>query len=905
MVDESRDLTIEDLSPKRPVPFHAMPTEDALRALGASASQGLAEARVADLRARYGWNELAEVPAEPAWKRLLAQFNELVVWILIAAALVSGALGEWADGLAIVAIVLLNGILGFIQEDRAEKALAALQKLAAPLARVLRDGLLRSLPARDLVPGDLVRVEAGDHVPADARIVESYDLRVQEAALTGESAPVDKTAAAVLPGEAPIGDRANMLHAGTVVSTGKGDAIVAATGMATELGAIVGLVQRYKPDPTPLQRRLAELGKVLVAVCGVIVALIFVLQVARGTPVVEAFLLSVCLAVAAVPEGLPAIVTVSLALGLQRMVKRNALIRKLPSVETLGAVTVICSDKTGTLTRNEMTVRSVYAGGVWFTVDGEGFRPVGAFRKAGQAIDLAKETDLLKALDVGAWCNNARVAPSAADPNQWEVIGDPTEGALIVAAMKAGLGPHGGVKLSEVPFSSERRAMSVVVGGPGRTPVMHMKGATEVILSRCTSELRGGAQAPLSAERRAEIQRAADEMASRAMRVLGLAYREPASGAEEDLVFAGLVAMIDPPREEAKEAVRRCREAGIRPVMITGDHPATALAIARELGIAEREDEVLTGVELSSLAEDALLARVEAVSVYARVSAEHKLRVVSAWKRRGQVVAMTGDGLNDAPALRAADIGIAMGKAGTDAAKEASAMVLTDDNFRSIVDAVEEGRGIFDNIQKAVFFLLSCNAGEIFVMLLAALCGWPAPLVPIQLLWINLVTDGLPALALGMEPAEPDLMRRRPRPPREPVITLRRGFSMLFVGLLIGGATAIGFYAFLGGDSANLPQARTAAFSIMVYSQIFYAFACRSYRYTMPELGWFTNPYLLAAIGLSALLQLAVVALPFARPVFETHPHSATQAALVLALSLVPVTVLEVGKIVWKRAGRA
>jgi Ca2+-transporting ATPase len=892
------------LAPARPEEpaSHAAPAETVLKRFASDARRGLTDAQVAELRSRHGFNQLAEAPPEPLWRKFLGQFNELVIWILIVAAVIAGAMGEWIDTLAILAIVLLNGFLGFLQEERAERALLALQKLSTPLAKVLRNGVLQSLPARELVPGDRLELEAGDNIPADARLLEAFGLRVQEAALTGESVPVDKDPASVLSPATPLGDRRNMVYLGTVVAAGKASAVVVATGMDTELGRIAGMLQRHEPEPTPLQRRLAELGRVLVVVCLVIVGIIFGLELWRGGALLEVFLLSVSLAVAAVPEGLPAVVTMALALGLQRMVKRNALIRKLPSVETLGAVTVICSDKTGTLTRNEMTVRELLAGGERYAVTGTGYTPRGQFVRAEEAVDPQAHADLILTLTIAAHCNNARLLPRGDD---WQVLGDPTEGALVVAALKAGIDVAARPELlSEVPFDSERKMMSVVVAGDAA--VLYSKGAPEVLLPRCSTERRAGRVEPLTDGRRQEILQASADMAARALRVLALAYREqPDSGQTEDpetdLVFAGLVGMIDPPREEVKEAVGKCREAGIRPVMITGDHPATALAIARELGIAESGDRALPGRELDDWSDDALAGQVEQVPVYARVTAEHKLRIVRAWKGRGQVVAMTGDGVNDAPAVKAADIGIAMGLTGTDVTKEASDMVLTDDNFASIVNAVEEGRGIFDNIQKFVHYLLACNAGEVLLMFFAAVVGWPAPLLAIQILWINLVTDGLPALALGMEPPERDIMKRPPRPPHEPVITAGRGGLILWHGLLVAGVAAVGFALSYQGNADHLPHARSVAFCVVAFAQLFFSFGCRSQSRTMPELGLFSNPYLIAAIAISGLLQLGVVTLPFAQPIFGTATHLTTEWLLVLGLALTPVTVIEVTKLV--RAG--
>lgn len=892
--------------------WFAMSGDDVLREFIVDSASGLSSDEVARRREQSGWNALAEAPPVPRWKKLLGQFKELVIWILIVAAVISGAMGEWIDTAAILAIVVVNGIIGYLQEEKAGRALAALQRLSAPMAKVIRNGTLQSVPARELVPGDRIELEAGDNVPADVRLLSGFGLRIQEAALTGESVPVDKDAVSVLNKNAPLGDRRNMAYMGTVTTAGKAAAVVVATGMDTELGHIAGLLQRSEPESTPLQRRLAELGKVLVLVCLVIVVVIFALQLARGGQLLETLLVSVSLAVAAVPEGLPAVVTLTLALGLQRMVKRNALVRKLPSVETLGSVTVICSDKTGTLTRNEMTVREIVTGGKRFQVTGGGYAPHGQFLESrNEPINPHDEPDLVQVLTTAARCNNATVSARDDDAGSWQVIGDPTEGALVVAALKAGIQAHDREHqvLHEIPFDSERKAMSVVLRGPDGTSVMHTKGAPEVILAKCIAERRGGKVEPLTDARRGEIMQANSEMASRALRVLALAYRDHSETqgteyAENELIFAGLVGMIDPPREEATEAVRKCHAAGIRPVMITGDHPETALAIARELHIAGDAEEAISGQELNEMSDAELQTQVDQIAVYARVSAEHKLRVVRAWKQRGQIVAMTGDGVNDAPAVKAADIGIAMGVTGTDVTKEASDMVLTDDNFASIINAVEEGRGIFDNIQKFVHYLLSCNAGEVLLMFFAAVIGWPVPLLAIQILWINLVTDGLPALALGMEPPERDIMERPPRPPHEAVITRNHGLLILFHGTLIASVAALGFWLIYQGDAANLHRARTATFCIAAYSQLFFAIGCRSQRFTLPELGLFSNPQFLGAVVVSGLLQLSVVTLSFAQPAFETTAQTSSEWLLILLLSIAPVTIIEVGKLLRAALGR-
>jgi P-type Ca2+ transporter type 2C len=906
---------------------HSMELGQLAAALGSDTEMGLAEAQVADLRAAHGSNQLAQAPPIPLWRRLLGQFKDLVIWILIVAAVIAAVMGEVTDAVAILAIVLLNGIIGFVQEEKAERALAALRNMSSPMAKVLRGGAIQQIPAADLVPGDRIELEAGDHVPADARLISAFSLQVQEAALTGESTAAEKDAAAVLPPETSLGDRRNMVYQGTVASTGKASAIVVATGMKTELGRIAGLLARQTRELTPLQRRLAELGRVLVVVCLVLVAIVFVLQLRRGGDLFQVFLVSVSLAVAAVPEGLPAVVTLALALGLQRMAARHALVRKLPSVETLGSVTVVCTDKTGTLTRNEMTVRTVIAGDREFHVSGSGYKPEGRFHLAtpsassshddgsasnapeaapvsNEAINAADYPDLRLLLTAAARCNSARLVRSGDQQDAWQVIGDPTEGALLVTAMKAGIDTtrNDFQLISEIPFDSNRKAMSVISKETDGSEVIYTKGAPEVVLAMCNRQIHDERERPLTDEIRQRILRKNAALADQALRVLALAYRRRGADGNElkeaELVLAGLAGMIDPPREEAKPAVESCHSAGIRPIMITGDHPATARAIASELGILSAKDGVMTGQELENASDDELIAKVEQISVYARVSAEHKLRVVKAWQRRGEIVAMTGDGVNDAPAIKTADIGIAMGIAGTDVTKEASDMVLTDDNFRSIVNAVEEGRCIFDNIQNIVHYLLACNAGEVLFMFSAAAAGWPLPLAAIQILWINLVTDGLPALALALEPPDQGVMQRPPRPPHEPVLTLRRAWRIVFHGALVATATAIGFWLIYQGRAERLDQARTVAFCILAFAQLFFSFACRSERYTLLQLGLFTNRYLLAAILLSGLLQLSVVLLPFVRHFFEVPAAlPGSEWLLILLLALAPVTVVELVKL--------
>jgi P-type Ca2+ transporter type 2C len=892
-------------------PWHHAKADEVVRLLRTDVANGLSTSEV-EVRARqYGANELAEAPYQQWWLKLLNQFNEVVIWILIAATILSAIMGDWLEAGAIFAIIILNALLGFFQEQKADKALAALKKLSSPVARVIRAGQLRSVAAATLVPGDVIEIEAGDHIPADARLVTSFGVKTQEAALTGESDPVDKDGSALFSEGATTAERANMVFTGTTAVAGKARAVVTATGMDTELGRIAGFLKTQEREPTPLQKRLAELGRVLIIACLVLVAIIFALQLLRGESLAETFLLAVSLAVAAVPEGLPAVVTIALALGLQRMVKRNALIRRLASVETLGAVTVICSDKTGTLTRNEMTVTEIVTGNRHYRISGTGYEPRGEFAALAtgsddtmesKQVDPLNEGDLLAALTIGIWCNNARLQGPTDHDIQWRIIGDPTEAALIVAAKKAGLerdSEHAIVH--EIPFDSKRKLMSVVVKDAHHRLVNYTKGAPELLLERCAFEHWEGKVISLSPERRHEVLEQSREMAKRALRLLALAYREidddSSAHGEEDLVFAGLVGMIDPPREEARAAVAKCQSAGIRPVMITGDHPATALAIAKEVKIASDDQTEITGSELDALSNDQLAQKVDNVTVYARVSPEHKLRVVEALKANRHVVAMTGDGVNDAPAVKMADIGIAMGLTGTDVTKEVSDMVLTDDNFASIVNAVEEGRGIYNNIQEVVHYLLSCNISEVALVLFAAVVGWPVPLLPIQILWINLITDGVPALALAMEKPERDVMSRRPRPASEPFFTTRRGSQILIHGFVMA-MVNIGAFAYAyAREGTSYAQAIT--FYVTTFAQLFFSFACRNQRFTLPQLGIFTNPYLFAAIAVSGIFQISLLWFGLTRNVFfKTAPQFGFDWLVIILLALVPVSLVEIVKII-------
>jgi len=916
--------TVESPSIESP---HARSVEEVAGALGVDLAAGLTEEESAARLARFGRNELARAAPIPAWRRFLAQFRDLLVVLLLAAAAISAIL--WLleretrlpyEALAILAIVIANASLGFVQEGRAEAAIAALEALSADDAQVVRGGERRRVPAAEVVPGDLLLLEAGDAVPADARLVEATALRVSEAALTGESLPVDKaTAPVVAPGGArvPLGDRHDMVWRGTAVAYGRGRALVTATGMATEMGRIAGLLGGAEEGPTPLQRELdrvgRRLGAAVVAIAAVMIATLVVVEQVRSTAaLLDALILGVALAVAAVPEGLLAVVTVVLALGVQRLARRRAIVRRLAAVETLGSASVVASDKTGTLTRNEMTVRVVETASGRVRFEGTGYAPRGEVsREGGGAVSGDLRRELEHALAAADLASNATLIER---DGAWMVDGDPTEGALIVAARKAGLEPEALdarlPRVGEVPFSSERKLMSTVhrdADGDGRW-IVFSKGAPDVLLERCSHELRGDAPRPLTPARRREILAANDALADRALRTLGVALHrlrragvpaeEEAIGpeVERELVFAGLIGMFDPPREGAAEAVARARGAGIRPLLITGDHSRTAAVIARELGVSEGGP-VVTGAELERLGAEELERIVAERSVYARVDPEHKLRIVEALRRRGATVAMTGDGVNDAPALRRADIGVAMGIAGTDVSREAADLVLADDDFSTLVAAVETGRSIFANIRKFLRFLLSSNTGEVATMflgvLLAERLGLPGgegavvlPLAATQVLWINLVTDGAPALALGVDPPEPGLMLQPPRPRGEPVIPWAMWRGIVGVGVVMAAATLGVLDAALPGGwiagTGSFPYAQTMAFTTLVLAQLFNVFNARSGEASALE-GAFANGWLWGAVALSLLLQAAVLYLPPLQRAFATVPLAPRDLLLCLA----------------------
>jgi len=907
--------------------------EEALAALGTHAQRGLSEAEARARLERHGRNELAAQEPVPAWRKFLAQFADPLVVLLLIATAISAAL--WLverdaalpyEALAILAVVLLNALMGHVQESRAEEAVAALRRMAAARANVIRGGSRQSVVAAELVPGDLLLIEEGDTIAADARLIHSTALQIAEAALTGESLPVSKDIAPLV-GEAELGDRRNMVFSGTSATYGRGKAVVTATGMQTEMGRIADLLEQTPAETTPLQKELARVGRALaiivISIALVMIGTILLVENIRGLAALfEVLILGVALAVAAVPEGLPAVVTAVLALGVQRMAKRNAIVRHLAAVETLGSASVIASDKTGTLTRNEMTVRAVVTASGRVDFAGTGYAPEGEVTKLTR--DL--EVEVTRALTVGDRANNALLQER---DGRWTVQGDPTEGALLVAARKAGLADEAldarFERLGEVPFSSARKLMTTVHSDAEREGRLRVftKGAPDVLLGHCSHELVGGEAKILEERRRAEILQANEALAREALRTIGVAFRLLPADAlkdgfddklEHELVFAGLIGMIDPPRAEAKDAVARAKAAGIRPIMITGDHPATAAVIAAELGIAS-DRRALTGAELEKIPDEALRRTVQEVSVYARVNPEHKLRIVKALQAGGAIVAMTGDGVNDAPALKTADIGVAMGITGTDVSREAADIVLADDNFASIVAAVEEGRAVFSNIRKFLRYLLSSNIGEVLTMFFGVLladligltptgAGVALPLVATQILWINLVTDGAPALALGIDPGHPAAMRRPPRPRGEGVITGRMWAGIVYVGMIMAVGTLAVLDASLPGGliegSGDMRYAQTMAFTTLVLFSLFTVFNARSdERSAFAEL--FSNGWLWGAVALSLLLQAAVVYLPFLQQAFSTVPLGAADWLLCAAVASCVLWLRELSKLLARR----
>jgi P-type Ca2+ transporter type 2C len=880
----------------RAVPaWHAIEVDEVADRLGTSVAVGLGGGEAARRLSEQGSNELDAVQQVPPWRLLLEQLKNLLILILLAAVALSAVLGHAAEAVVVTIIVLFAVVLGFVQEYRAERAIDALRELAAPTATVVRDGEEREVPARELVPGDLVVLVAGDKVPADARVATAVNLQVEEAALTGESVPVEKDSKALAADDLVVGDRTNSVFAGTAVTYGRGRALVVATGMATEFGRIAHLLQTIEPAKTPLQRNLDRVARVLARAGLAVVLVVVALGLFRDEPFVEMLLFGTALAVAVVPEALPAVVTISLTLAAQRMAKRNALIRRLPATETLGSVTVIGSDKTGTLTKDEMTVRKLLAAGELVEVTGAGYAPEGSFSRDGEPVEpTAAQLETLR----GAVLASDAQLVAGHDGGEWAIRGDPTEGALVVAAAKAGLRkPELDAllpRVGEIPFTAESKRMTTLHETSDGI-VAYAKGAPEIVLDACTLQLTTKGERALDEPAREAVLAAARELAGGALRVLAVARRQDATleSAERGLTLLGLVGMIDPPRPEARDAIETCRRAGIKPVMITGDHPATAEAIARELGLL-RAGSVVTGAQLEAMSDEELDREVEGIEAYARVSPAHKLRVVTALQRRGHSVAMTGDGVNDAPALKKADIGIAMGITGTDVTKEAAAMTLTDDNFASIVAAVEEGRRVFGNIKKYLMYLLSANLGEIGLLLGASLAGQPLPLTAVLILYINLATDGLPALALSVDPPEPDLMRERPRDRAAGIFT--RPVVML---IALGGTwsaivnTTLFVWALSSGRS--LEEAMTMTFVSLALIEFIKAYSYRSERQSIVRAP-FANRWLNLAIAWELALLGVVVYLPFLQGPFGTVGLSAPDLAVVALCAVTIVPVLEAGK---------
>lgn len=912
--------------------WHAMTSDQVVNHLGTQVQAGLTTEEAARRLEQYGPNQLAEKPRPTFFQLVLGQLNNFVVILLIIAALVSAILGEWVEAGAILAIVVLNAILGVIQESRAEKALAALKKLAAPEAQVLRDSRRVSVPASDLVPGDVVFLEAGNFIPADIRLLEAVNLRVEEAALTGESVPVQKVAAAVLASDAPIGDRKNTAFMGTVVSYGRGRGAVIATGMRTQLGLIANMLQNVEEEQTPLQQRLDQLARVLGWGALIICGLVFLVGIGRDLlastfsveKLVEIFMVAVSLAIAAVPEGLPAIVTISLALGMREMVRRHALIRRLASVETLGSATVICSDKTGTLTQNAMTVTRLWVDGAQFELDGSGYSPQGEFRLGGRPVNLQDYPSALTALWVGVLNNDAELEKTEDEAGpRYRIIGDPTEGSILVAAAKGGVLRQAleadYPREQEIPFDSSRKRMVTIhhihkIDPADSSPIYNdekqewfavaVKGAPDIVLSLC-GYIQGldDQPVPLDNAARERVLKANDSMTREALRVLGLAYRlVPAlpdeirsEEMEKDLIFVGMVGMIDPARPEVRPALDLARQAGIRTIMITGDYPNTARAIAESIGLLRPGHTVCTGAQVAEMDDAALAREVREADVFARVSPEHKMRIVDALRANHEVVAMTGDGVNDAPAIKRADIGVAMGITGTDVAKETADMVLTDDNYASIVSAIEQGRIIYSNIRKFVYYLLSCNMAEIAIIFLSTLFTGKAALAAIQLLWLNLVTDGAPALALGTEKGDPDIMHQPPRPPGEPIINRYMQIGIVIQTVAITAATLTAFWIGLSSE-VHSGLAETMAFATLSISELLRAYTARSEFYPILKVGVFSNKWMNWAVISSILLILAVIYVPFLEQIFGTEPLAWAEWQFILPLILVPSLAAELSK---------
>jgi len=899
--------------------WHAMEIDETMKQLNTK-NTGLSQEEVQKRLQQYGTNELQKEKGTSAVKMFIEQFEDLLIVILLIATGLSIYLGEITDAIVIIAIVLACAILGFVEEFRSEKALEALKKMTAPTAMVLRDGKEVIVQTSELVPGDIILLYTGDKIPADSRLLESFNLKIHEASLTGESSPVTKEVTP-LPEETPINDRRDMAFTGTVVVYGRGKAVVTSTGMNTEFGKIAKMVQVTEEEETPLEKRMASVGKWIgilsIAVC-LIVALIGIIE---GRNILDMILWGISLAVAAVPEALPAIVTGALAIGMYRMAKVNTIVRRLPAVETLGCTSVICSDKTGTMTKGEMTVQRIYVNDQTIKVSGVGYEPEGDFLLEDKKIEPTDE-NLRTLLKIAVLCNDSKLEKET-ETERWKIKGDPTEGALVVTAAKAGLWKEelerDAPRIGEVPFSSERKRMTTVHLVSGQKKVAFMKGAPEVVLDNCTKIYADGKVRKITAEDKTQMLKVTEAMAMQALRNLGFAFRELPESAtvfddkiEKDMIFVGVMGMIDPPREEVKDAIYLCKKAGIRVVMVTGDHRLTAVAVAKELNLLsenELEGKVLTGEEMDKINDEQLNEMVENVVIYARVSPEHKMRIVKAWKSKQQIVAMTGDGVNDAPALKMADIGVSMGITGTEVTKEASDMVLTDDNFASIVKAVKEGREIYGNIKKYLTYLLRCNVMEILVMFIAMIAvpylagtheveaGSVVALTAIQLLWVNLTTDGLPAIALGVDPGDPDLMERKPRDPNESVWTTDVKLYLTVTPIIMTALLLYGYFMYqpwLGSD--QLLEARTQLLTAMILMELANAISARSLKYTAFEVGIFKNKFLWYAVLSSFGLQLLVLYTPGLQSLFGVHSPELIDWAYAILFTAITFCSLEIGK---------
>ena len=882
--------------------------EELLSELSTSVETGLSSTEVEERLAKYGHNELKEEQRKGIWSKIIAQFSDFLILILITAAVVSILVGEVKDAIVILAIVIINAFLGIYQEGKAEKSLEALKKMSSPNAKVIRNNHTEIVPATSLVPGDVVILETGDIIPADLRLIESSNLKIEEASLTGESVPVEKNSKIALDKEVSLGDRSNMAYMSTIVNYGRGKAVVVGTGHDTEIGKIATMIQTYGDETTPLQKKLNQLGKILGSLTIVVCILVFVIGMLQGRGMLEMFMTAISLAVAAIPEGLPAIVTIVLAIGMNKMVERNAIVKKLLAVETLGSTSVICSDKTGTLTQNEMTVVKIYTDDKILEVTGGGYDPVGDFILDGEEVTVDKVGNLDTLLSMAILTNDAHIEKTN---EGYKVLGDPTEGALVTLAGKANITSKeintSYPRIEELPFDSDRKMMTTFHKDyvPNKI-VSFTKGAPDIIINRCSTISIDNKIVPFTDELKEKALNANSKFAKDALRVLAYAYREydslpsdiTSDNNEVGMTFIGLSGMIDPPRPEAKEAIKLCKEAGINTIMITGDYKETAFAIARDLGMAESEDQAMMGEELNKLSDEELREVVKNTKVYARVSPEHKVRIVTALKDNGDITAMTGDGVNDALALKKADIGISMGITGTDVAKNTAEMILTDDNFASIVSAVEEGRIIFSNIKKFVFFLLSCNIGEILLVFVSILLGWEVPLLPIQLLWLNLVTDSFPALALGVEKGEPDIMQQKPRDPNEPIIDKGMMVSIIFQSLAVAAGALFAYYWAMNKYPDSIEHARAITFATLITAELLRAYSSRSQKFSLFKIGFFTNKTMVLATSFAFALLLVVLYVPFMQDIFYTFPLGLLDWEIVIAFAFIPLVMGELIKII-------